>query len=80
MFNVFYYRSASAKTLTTLSRFMPVPAKELTEEFGAGLPAVEVCARTIRAMRSLGVRHFCICNLPMQDAWSTLSAILEQAR
>jgi hypothetical protein len=80
MFNVFYYRSASAKTLTTLSRFMPVPAKKLTEEFGAGLPAVEVCARTIRAMRSLGVRHFCICNLPMQDAWSTLSAILEQAR
>jgi hypothetical protein len=80
MFNVFYYRSASAKTLTTLSRFMPVPAKGLIEEFGAGLSAVDVCARTIRALRSLGVRHFCICNLPMQDAWSTLSAILEQAR
>ena len=80
MFNVFYYRSASAKTLTTLSRFMTVPAKGLMEEFGAGLSAVDVCARTIRAMRSLGVRHFCICNLPMQDAWSTLSAILEQAR
>jgi hypothetical protein len=31
-------------------------------------------------MRSLGVRHFCICNLPMQDAWTTLAAILEQAR
>ena len=80
MFNVFYYRSASAKTLTTLSRFMPVPAKGLIEEFGAGLSAVDVCARTIRAMRSLGVRHFCICNLPMQDAWTTLAAILEQAR
>jgi len=30
-------------------------------------------------MRSLGVRHFCICNLPMQNAWATVSAILEKA-
>ena len=79
MFSVFYYRSASPKTLATLSRFMPVPASGLVDEFGAGLTAVDVCARTLQAMRSLGVRHFCICNLPMQDAWTTLSAILEKA-
>ena len=79
MFSVFYYRSASLKTLATLSRFMPVPAAGLVEEFNAGLTAADVCARTIRAMRALGVRHFCICNLPMQDASSTLSAILEKA-
>jgi hypothetical protein len=79
MFSVFYYRSASPKTLATLSRFMPVPSTGLVEEFEAGLTAADVCARTIRAMRSLGVQHFCICNLPMQDAWATLSAILAKA-
>ena len=80
MFSVFYYRSASPKTLATLSRFMPVPVDGLVQEFGAGATPVDVCARTIRAMRSLGVRHFCICNLPTQDAWATLSAILHKAR
>jgi hypothetical protein len=79
MFSVFYYRSASPKTLATLSRFMPVPVEGLVKEFASGLTAVEVCAHTLQAVRALGVRHFCICNLPMQDAWSTLSAILEKA-
>jgi len=79
MFSVFFYRSASPKTLATLSRFMPVPIDGLVKEFGAGLSAVDVCARTLTAVRALGVRHFCICNLPMQDAWTTLSAILEKA-
>jgi hypothetical protein len=79
MFNVFYYRSASPKTLATLSRFMPVPVEGLVREFGAGASAVDVCARTIREVRSLGVRHVCICNLPTQDAWVTLSAILATA-
>jgi hypothetical protein len=79
MFSVFYYRSASPKTLGTLGRFMPVPVKGLVEEFAAGLTAVDISARTIRAMRSLGIRHFCICNLPMQGTWSTLSEILAKA-
>jgi hypothetical protein len=79
MFSVFYYRSANPKTLATLNRFMPVPVEGLVKEFGAGLDAVDVCARTLKAVRALGVRHVCICNLPMQDAWTTLSAILEKA-
>lgn len=79
MFSVFYYRSANAKTLATLNRFMPVPVEGLQKEFAAGATAVDVCARTLRAMRSLGVRHFCVCNLPAQDSWSTLSAILERS-
>jgi len=79
MFSVFYYRSANPKTLATLNRFMPVPVEGLVKEFGAGLNAVDVCARTLKAVRALGVRHVCICNLPMQDAWTTLSAILEKA-
>jgi len=80
MFNVFYYRSANARTLATLSRFMPVPVEGLVKEFASGATAVDVCAGTLRAMRTLGVRHFCICNLPMHDASSTLAAIVDKAR
>jgi 5,10-methylenetetrahydrofolate reductase len=79
MFSVFYYRSANANTIAALSRFMPVPAEGLAREFASGATPVEICARTLRALRSLGVRHFCICNLPMHDASGTLSAILERA-
>ena len=49
MFSVFYYRSASPKTLATLNRFMPVPIEGLVEEFGSRLSAVDVCARTLKA-------------------------------
>ena len=79
MFSVFYYRSPSPKTLATLSQFMPVPMEGLRQEFASGASAIDICARTLQAMRSLGVRHFCVCNLPTQDAWSTLSAILEKS-
>jgi len=75
MFNVFYYRSASPKTLKTLSGFMPVPVHALTEEFASGASPEEVCVRSIRAIRALGVRHVCICNLPMEDASTTLASI-----
>jgi 5,10-methylenetetrahydrofolate reductase len=75
MFNVFYYRSANPKTLKTLSAFMPVPVAGLAAEFASGAPPEEICARTIRAVRALGVRHICICNLPMDDASTALAAI-----
>ena len=45
MFSVFYYRSASPKTLATLSRFMPVPIEGLVEEFGSGADARLTSAR-----------------------------------
>jgi hypothetical protein len=75
MFCVFYYRSASPKTLQILSTFMPVPIQGLIDEFATGASAVDVCARTIRALRAEGVRHMCICNLPMHDAAGILAAI-----
>jgi hypothetical protein len=75
MFCVFYYRSASPKTLQILSSFMPVPTQGLIEEFATGATAAEICARTIRALRAEGVRHICICNLPMHDASGVLAAI-----
>jgi 5,10-methylenetetrahydrofolate reductase len=79
IFSLFFYRSASPKTLAALSRFMPVPTEGLMKEFDSGASAVDICARSLRALRSLGVRHFCICNLPTQNAWSMLAAILERA-
>ena len=78
MFGVFYYRSANPKTLDQLSRFLPVPAAALAAEFAAGATPVDVCAKTLRAMIDLGVRHFYISNLPLHRASSTLNAILEK--
>jgi hypothetical protein len=79
IFGVFYYRSANARTLEALKGFLPVPAEELTKEFAGGASAIDVCARTVRALADLGVRHFYISNLPLAKAPATLSAILDQA-
>ena len=76
MFGVFFYRSASAKTLQALSRFLPVPIDHLRREFAEGATPIEVCARTIRAMKDLGARHFYISNLPLSRACETLEAIV----
>ena len=78
MFGVFYYRSASPKTLATLSQFLPVPADALAREFGDGATPVDVCARTIKAMMDIGIRHFYISNLPLARAHGTLTAIMDR--
>ena len=78
MFGVFYYRSANPRTLAALKDFLPVPAAELTREFGEGATAEEVCARSIRALTAAGARHFYISNLPIGRAASTLNRILEK--
>jgi len=79
VFGVFYYRSANRKTLETLGRFLPVPVDALVSEFASGATAVEICARTITAMRRLGIRHFYISNLPLHATTTTLNAILDRA-
>ncbi len=79
MFGVFYYRSANRRTLDILNQFVPVPVDPLMAEFAAGATAVEICARTIAAVRSLGVRHFYVSNLPPQDAAATMAAIVSRA-
>ena len=78
LFGVFYYRSANPRTLDALRDFLPVPAEGLIKEFGEGATPVDVCARTLRAMMDMGVRHFYISNLPLARATSTLQAILER--
>jgi 5,10-methylenetetrahydrofolate reductase len=79
MFGIFYYRSANRRTLNALKDFLPVPGEALAKEFGAGDSADEICARSIRALRSAGVKHFYISNLPLGRAAVTLSRILDRA-
>ena len=76
MYGVFYYRSANPRTLATLSQFLPVPIEGLVRDFGGGATPVEVCARTIRALKQAGARHFYVSNLPLSRADATLEAIL----
>jgi hypothetical protein len=78
LFGVFYYRSANRRTLDALKGFLPVPAEELTAEFGAGATPQDVCARTIRALIDVGARHFYISNLPILRAQHVLGEILEK--
>lgn len=79
VFGVFYYRSANARTLETLSRFLPVPVDALSQELAAGATPIEVCARTIRTLVDLGVRHVYLSNLPTRRTAATLNAILDAA-
>ena len=79
VFGVFYYRSSNPATLAMLRQFLPVPVNELSAEFAAGATPVEVCARTIRTLLDLGVRHFYVSNLPLRRTAQTLNAILDKA-
>ena len=77
LFGVFYYRSANPRTLDALTGFLPVPVEGLTREFSDGATAEEVCAKTIRTLMDIGVRHFYISNLPVR-AQQVLANILEK--
>lgn len=79
VFGLFYYRSANARTLRTLAQFLPVPAEDLSREFAEGASPELICARTMQALRSAGVRHFYISNLPVARARITLDRILALA-
>ncbi|GBD31587.1 MAG: hypothetical protein KatS3mg081_1297 [Gemmatimonadales bacterium] len=63
VFGVFLYRSANPETLRRLQPFFPVPAAEITAEFESGLSAEEICARSIRALREVGVDKVYVSNL-----------------
>lgn len=75
VFGVFYYRSPNPKTLAALSNFLSVPAEAITREFGEGASADEICARSIRALKELGITRIYVSNLLPDDAPERLSAI-----
>ena len=76
VFGVFLYRSANAKTLARLGSYFPVPAEEITAEFEAGSTADEICARTIRELRSVGADKIYVSNLGFGRVESRLSRVL----
>jgi len=81
LFGVFFYRSASPRTLGTLSSFLPVPTEALQQELGVdGVSPVESCARTVRALMSLGVRGIYLCNLPPRRAPQLLAELRRAIR
>ncbi|MCB9729685.1 MAG: hypothetical protein H6744_05275 [Deltaproteobacteria bacterium] len=75
VFGVFFYRSANRQTLERLSRFIPVPEQGIADDFASGLSAVEICARTVRALRDLGADKVYISNLHPDLAGEQLEAI-----
>ncbi len=77
VFGVFCYRSANPRTLSQLARFLPVPAEEITREFGTGLSAEEICARTIRALREVGADKVYVSNLGVRRAGERYRRILQ---
>jgi hypothetical protein len=79
LFGLFYYRSANPRTLSALGGFLPVPAGRLTREFAEGATPEEICARSLRALSAVGVRHYYISNLPLGRAAPTLRRIMTLA-
>jgi hypothetical protein len=77
VFGVFFYRSANPRTLGALSNFFPVPAEQVTSEFEAGATAEDICARTIRGLRTIGAEKIYVSNLGERGAGRRLRQILE---
>lgn len=63
VFGVFLYRSANPRTLQQLGSFFPVPAEGVARDFEQGLSPEEICARSIRALREVGVDKVYVSNL-----------------
>jgi hypothetical protein len=77
-FGVFFYRSANPTTLQRLGEFFPVPADELRKEFAAGATPIEICARTIRELRSLGADKVYVSNLGYKNHHRTLRDLVNE--
>ncbi len=76
---MFFYRSASPRTLALLREFLPVPSEGLAREFAEGATPEDICARSLRALAERGVRHFYVSNLPLGRAHLVLDEILRKA-
>ena len=63
VFGVFLYRSTNPKTLDRLRQFFPVPVEGLNKDFASGLTPEAICAKTILALREVGVDKVYVSNL-----------------
>ncbi len=77
VFGVFLYRSANPRTLEQLGNFFPVPAEGITRDFAEGLSPEEICARSIRALREVGVDKVYVSNLGFDRPDARYRKILE---
>ncbi len=77
VFGVFLYRSANEKTLSRLNEFFPVPIEGITRDFADGANAEEICARSIRALRDVGVTKVYVSNLGLRRANERYQRIVE---
>lgn len=77
VFGVFLYRSANPRTLQQLGTYFPVPAEGVTRDFEQGLSPEEICARSIRALREVGVDKVYVSNLGFERPDARYRRILE---
>ena len=75
VYGVFLYRSANPRTLEYLGRYFPVPAREITAEFAAGMSAEEICARSVRGLAEAGADKVYVSNLRSRDAARRLGRV-----
>lgn len=76
-FGVFFYRNGRRRTLERLSSYFPVPVDGVAAEFDGGATAEGHCARTLLALRRLGIRNVYLCNLGARRAALRYGRILE---
>ena len=77
---VFFYRSARAETLATLSRYMPVPLDELRRDFvERGKTSEEIAADSLRRLGEFGFTRFYLSNLETSRAVPRLTSIAARA-
>jgi hypothetical protein len=79
VFGIFYYRSLRPRTLASLRRYFPIPEAQLRTEWSAGIAPERSCARTLRALRALGITRFYLSNLGARETGARLASILAAA-
>lgn len=77
VFGVFMYRSANPRTLKRLAEFFPVPFDGVTKDFGAGLSAEGICAKTIAALRDVGADKVYVSNLAVGKAAAQYRSLVD---
>ena len=77
VYGVFLYRSPNPRTLATLNRYFPVPAREIVREFAERASPERICARSIRRLREAGAEKVYVSNLRSRDAAEALARIMD---
>jgi 5,10-methylenetetrahydrofolate reductase len=77
VFGVFFYRSANPATLERLGHYFPVPARGIAQDFASGASPEEICARTIRELRDVGVDKVYVSNLGFTGAYERYRSIMD---